>query len=342
MQSLPLAWLVTVLATIAAFTLMRSGRAPRPARLLLSGFLACLAIVAALLGARLSFDARWAARVQPAVAVMVAPLAYLGFRALTQDDRTEWRRMLLRHAAPIVVCQLAILGGTGLDDVIVLGVTGLYLTRMATLLALPADSFINVPPHALAMVRAALSATLALLALIVTTDSLILAAAILGGDAAVLRFLSGASGLLTAVVLAAALIGAPMVLRAVTHAGAGPKDTGAPSDADRALLAAMDALMTEKNAWRDSNLTLSRTARRLGVPARDVSNAANRCAGENFSRYINGHRIRRAQELLRETDLPITEVMFESGFVSKSSFNTEFRRIVGQTPSGFRAGAGAD
>ncbi len=341
MESLPLAWLVTVLATIAAFTLMRSGRAPMPALLLLSGFLACLAIVAALLGARLSFGADWAARVQPAVAVMVAPLAYLGFRALTQDDRTEWQAMLIRHAVPIVVCQLAILGWTGLDDVIVLGVTGLYLTRLATLLALPADSFINVPPHALAMVRAALFATLALLALIVATDSLILAAAILGGDAAVLRLLSGASGLLTAVVLAAALIGAPMVLRAATHAGASPKDTGTPSDADRALLAALDSLMTEKNAYRDSNLTLSRTARRLGVPARDVSNAANRCTGENFSRYINGHRIRHAKELLRETDLPITEVMFESGFVSKSSFNTEFRRIVGQTPSGFRAGAGA-
>jgi AraC-like DNA-binding protein len=185
--------------------------------------------------------------------------------------------------------------------------------------------------------RTALSATLALLALIVTTDSLIMAAAILGGDATVLRFLSGASGLLTAVVLAAALIGAPMVLRAVTHEGVDPKDTGKPSDADRALLAALDLLMTEKNAYRDSNLTLSRTARRLGAPARDVSNAVNRCAGENFSRYINGHRIRHAQELLRETDLSITEVMFESGFVSKSSFNTEFRRIVGQTPSGFRS-----
>jgi hypothetical protein len=66
------------------------------------------------------------------------------------------------------------------------------------------------------LLRTALSATLALLALIVTTDSLIMAAAILGGDATVLRFLSGASGLLTAVVLAAALIGAPMVLRAVS------------------------------------------------------------------------------------------------------------------------------
>jgi AraC-like DNA-binding protein len=29
--------------------------------------------------------------------------------------------------------------------------------------------------------------------------------------------------------------------------------------------------------------------------------------------------------------------MFEAGFVSKSSFNTEFRRVTGKTPSQFRA-----
>jgi AraC-like DNA-binding protein len=60
--------------------------------------------------------------------------------------------------------------------------------------------------------------------------------------------------------------------------------------------------------------------------------------GENFSRYINGFRVRHAQAALRETELPITEVMFDAGFISKSSFNTEFRRIVGQTPSQFRSG----
>ena len=57
MDSVSLPWLVTVLSTIAAVTLIRSDRVPRPARLLLSGFLVCLAVIAALLGARLSFDA---------------------------------------------------------------------------------------------------------------------------------------------------------------------------------------------------------------------------------------------------------------------------------------------
>ena len=95
--------------------------------------------------------------------------------------------------------------------------------------------------------------------------------------------------------------------------------------------------MNDTHLYTDSNLTLARVARRLSVPVRDVSNAINRTTGENFSRYINGFRIRHAQVALRETELSITEVMFEAGFVSKSSFNTEFRRLTGQTPSQFRA-----
>jgi AraC-like DNA-binding protein len=104
------------------------------------------------------------------------------------------------------------------------------------------------------------------------------------------------------------------------------------------MMATLDAFMNDKHVYTDSNLTLARVARRLSVPARDVSTAINRTTGENFSRYINGFRVRHAQGALRETELPITEVMFDAGFVSKSSFNTEFRRVTGRTPSQFRSG----
>jgi AraC-like DNA-binding protein len=70
---------------------------------------------------------------------------------------------------------------------------------------------------------------------------------------------------------------------------------------------------------------------------RNVSNAINNTTSENFSRYIKGFRIRHTQEALHETELSITEIMFETGFVSKSSFNTEVRRLTGKTPSQFRA-----
>jgi len=335
MITLPLAWLVSVLTTIAAFALSQDTRAPFPARLFLCIFLLTLATIGLLLGFRLSFGAVWAARIQPLVAVMVAPSAYLGFDALTQVGEPKWRKLLLVNGIPIAIAQMAIFANLPVSaDVFVLGVTCIYLFRLARLLPCSADDFVHVAPHVLSILRSAVYATIILLGMMVASDLLIVAASILAGDAFVLKFLTGMSGVFTAFVFVVALVGAPMLLRATKSSLASPEQ---PNDSDRTMLAALDALMNEKRIYTDSNLTLARVARRVSVPVRDVSIAINRVTGENFSRYINGFRVRHAQNSLRTTALPITEVMFDAGFVSKSSFNTEFRRIVGQTPSQFRS-----
>lgn len=185
--------------------------------------------------------------------------------------------------------------------------------------------------------RSALYATIALLGLMVAADFSIVVASLLAGDGEAMQLLSGAAGILAAFCFAVALIVAPQVLRTSMTGLAQTQKQPAPSEDDRRLLAALDAMMDETRLFSDSSLTLVRAARRLGVPARLVSNAVNRCSGDNFSRYMNGFRIRHAQKLLRGTDLPVTEIMLEAGFVSKSSFNGEFRRIAGLTPSQYRA-----
>lgn len=335
MITLPLVWLVSVLTTIAAFALAQDTRLPFPARLFLCSFLLALAIVSLLLGFRLSFDAIWAARVQPLVAVMVAPLAYFGFNALTKDAEPKWQKTLLVHGIPVALAQVAILVNVPVSaDVFVLVFTSIYLFRTARLLPCNTDDFVHVAPHALRILRSAVYATIILLGMIVASDLLIVAASAFAGDAFIVTFLTGVSGVFTAFVFVVALAGVPMLLRGSKSNLAGSEE---PTDSDRSMLAAIDALMNEKHIYTDSNLTLARVARRLSVPVRDVSMAINRMSGENFSRYINGFRIRHAQNALRETELPITEVMFDAGFVSKSNFNTEFRRITGQTPSQFRS-----
>ncbi|POF34582.1 helix-turn-helix domain-containing protein [Roseibium marinum] len=340
MITVPFVWLVSVLTTIAAFALAQEARLTGAARFFLCLFLLALAAIGVLLGFRLSFDAAWAARVQPFVAVMVAPSAYLGFAALTQDGGANWRGTLLVNGAPVVLVQLAMLADFPASaDVFVLGITSFYLFRMARLLFCDADEFVHVAPNAMRILRLAIHGTCILLGMMVAADLLIVAASLLAGDGFIMTFLTGMSGVLTAFVFVAALVGASM-LPGIRKDGAVKADEQ-PGDSDRAVMSALDALMSEKHIYTDSNLTLARVARRLSVPARDVSAAINRVTGENFSRYINGFRVRHAQKTLRETSLPITEVMFEAGFVSKSSFNTEFRRITGQTPSRFRA-KGAD
>lgn len=336
MVTLPLAWLVSVLTTIAAFTLSRDTRTPNPARFFLCVFLLALAFAGLFLGLRLSFNATWAGRIQPLVAVIVAPSAYLGFYTLTLDGEAKWRKTLLATGIPVVMAQLAILAQVPFSaDVFVLGITSTYLCLLARLLPCRADDFVHVAPHALRILRSAIYATIILLGMMVASDLLIVAASVLAGDAFILSFLTGMSGVFTAFIFVVALVGAPMLLKPAKNDLA---NTELPTESDRTMLAKLDALMNEKHIYTDSNLTLARVARRISVPIRDVSTAINRTTGENFSRYINGFRVRHAQKALRDTKLPITEVMFDAGFVSKSSFNTEFRRVVGQTPSQFRSG----
>jgi AraC-like DNA-binding protein len=52
--------------------------------------------------------------------------------------------------------------------------------------------------------------------------------------------------------------------------------------------------------------------------------------------YLSERRIERAQDLLRSTNLTVTEICFAVGFSSLGSFSTRFRQIVGETPSQFQ------
>lgn len=156
----------------------------------------------------------WAARLQPLVAVIVAPSAYLGFAALTQYGGTDWQKSLLLNGVPVAVAQIAILSDFPMSaDVFVLGITSIYLFRVARLLPCNADDFVHVAPHSLRILRTAVYATLFLLGMMVASDLLIVAASVLSGDAFVLIFLTGISGVFTAFIFVVALVGAPMLLR---------------------------------------------------------------------------------------------------------------------------------
>ena len=102
------------------------------------------------------------------------------------------------------------------------------------------------------------------------------------------------------------------------------------------VLAAFDALMRNKKLYRDPDLTLNRLSRRLGIPSRQISGAVNRLRDRNVSQAVNAYRIEEAKRLLSETDRPVSEIMLESGFQTKSNFNREFLRVTGISPSAFR------
>ncbi|WP_245413393.1 helix-turn-helix domain-containing protein [Mangrovicella endophytica] len=106
---------------------------------------------------------------------------------------------------------------------------------------------------------------------------------------------------------------------------------------DRCLGRGPDA---ERGDIPDVDLNLDRIARRLRRPARDVSGAINRTRGMSVSQYVNGYRVERACRLLLDTADPITRIMLDAGFGTKSNFNREFQRVTGMTPSAYRRAKG--
>jgi AraC-like DNA-binding protein len=52
--------------------------------------------------------------------------------------------------------------------------------------------------------------------------------------------------------------------------------------------------------------------------------------------YLSRRRIERAQDLLRTTNLTVTEICHAVGFSSLGSFSSRFREMVGESPSEFQ------
>lgn len=337
MTSIPLPWLVSVLALLVALLALSQPRMPMVARVFFGLALGAVAGVMAILGLRIGGGLALLGRVQPHIALLIAPAFWLGFQALaTQELWPAERRLHLALGAVLVAELVLLLPLPWSADIAVVLVNAGFAALLAMMFRLKADAFCHVAPKDVRPLRIALAGALSFVVFVSVADVIILLAAFSGGDARAMRLLAGISGVGVAFVVFGVIVGIPLVLAAARpfeHDG-GLRAVAQP--ADHEMLARVDALMRESLIFRDPGLTLARLGRRLGCPARAISTAVNIVTGENLSRYINGFRVRHAADLLDGTDMPVTEVMLEAGFVSKSSFNSEFRRILGTTPSDYR------
>jgi AraC family transcriptional regulator len=86
------------------------------------------------------------------------------------------------------------------------------------------------------------------------------------------------------------------------------------------------------------DLTLPDIAEALAMSPSHFAHAFRHTTGLPPHRYVLDRRIERAKALLRETDLPITEIAHRIGCASHSHFSAMFHRGTGQTPRDFRNG----
>jgi AraC-like DNA-binding protein len=105
------------------------------------------------------------------------------------------------------------------------------------------------------------------------------------------------------------------------------------------LVARLDQYMLECQPYLDADLSINAVAASMGVSEKNLSQSINTIVGANFSDYINTYRIEYVRKKLDDDtarSMSIKEVMYESGFNSRSVFNTAFKKKTGFTPSEYQ------
>lgn len=84
------------------------------------------------------------------------------------------------------------------------------------------------------------------------------------------------------------------------------------------------------------NITLSGTAEMFNMSESSLSKKFKAFTGHRFREYLVDVRTHAAAELLRQSELSMTEIACECGFSDSNTFGDTFKRVFKQSPSSYR------
>ena len=96
--------------------------------------------------------------------------------------------------------------------------------------------------------------------------------------------------------------------------------------------------MDSEKPYLDPGLSLGGLAQMLGIPANQLSQLLNEGFDQNFAEFINSYRLEIFKSKVADPKMrsfTILALAYESGFNSKTVFNTYFKKIMGQTPMSY-------
>lgn len=100
----------------------------------------------------------------------------------------------------------------------------------------------------------------------------------------------------------------------------------------------LKSLFEEQKIYTKQKLTLKEVASQLELPERYVSGLINSYHKTNFTAYVNSFRVFEALERInnpKNKNKTLLGIAMESGFNSKSSFNSVFKSYTGKNPSDY-------
>ena len=84
-------------------------------------------------------------------------------------------------------------------------------------------------------------------------------------------------------------------------------------------------------------LSLGEVAKAVNTSSFYFCKLFKKVTGLNFTHYVSRVRVEKAKNLLLNPNLRVSEIAFEVGFQSLTHFNRVFKKIIGQSPTEYRA-----
>ena len=86
----------------------------------------------------------------------------------------------------------------------------------------------------------------------------------------------------------------------------------------------------------DQAISLDEVAEKSGMTPQSFCRWFKQSVGNSFVSYLNTVRVERACQYLLQTDWPISQIAYQTGFESISNFNRTFKRLKQSSPSAYR------
>ena len=104
----------------------------------------------------------------------------------------------------------------------------------------------------------------------------------------------------------------------------------------QAIASKLELAMKEDKLFLQDNLSLNTLSVHTSETENNISETLSQFLHTNFFQFVNSFRIAEAKEALRDSNKLVTTIAYDVGFSSRSTFNTAFKKIVGQSPSAYR------
>ncbi len=321
MIMIPLPFLFAGLAVLALAMEWRNNTKPNQWFI---WFMIAIAFQEVLIGVRFGYNQDWLKQIQPITAAILPPLAYLSFR------KPRFSPHVFLHSFPIIAVFIILQFQINLIDTFLAANNLFYALALMKIGIGGTDALGWVKLNNARFTLQILWFVFALLILSGITDAIISYDywTNQGSNTSYIASWASIIGIFTAAIILSFV----MFWKKNSD-----NDRNQTLNNQQQVFEKLTLLLRQNPLFLDPDINLNRIAKRLQLPARDVSRAINSQTNQNVSQYINTLRVAHACKMLQETDLQITQIIYASGFNTKSNFNREFLRVTKKPPSQWRA-----